>query len=48
MVGGKVVRAKILNGRLLIRTGGGYITFHEFLSKYAKPELEDLKDYAKS
>lgn len=27
LLGGKVVNAKFLNGRLLFRTGGGYINF---------------------
>jgi hypothetical protein len=28
---GKVINAKVSNGKLLFRTGGGYIMFDEFL-----------------
>lgn len=37
--GSKVVLAKIVNGKLVIRVGGGYISVEEFLEKYAKIEL---------
>jgi hypothetical protein len=43
LFGGKVINAKVSNGRLLFRTGGGYIMFDEFLSLYAKEQVEDLK-----
>lgn len=33
---GKVINAKVSNGKLLFRTGGGYIMFDEFLMQYAK------------
>jgi hypothetical protein len=33
---GKVINAKVSNGKLFFRTGGGYITFEEFLRLYAK------------
>jgi len=37
MLAGKVINAKVANGKLLFRTGGGYIMFDEFLKLYAKP-----------
>lgn len=37
--GTRVVLAKIVNGKLVIRVGGGYISVEEFLEKYAKIEL---------
>ena len=40
---GKVINAKVSNGRLLFRTGGGYIMFDEFLHQYAKEQVEELR-----
>jgi hypothetical protein len=34
MVGSKKVYAKIMNGKLIIRVGGGYMTIDEFLQHY--------------
>ena len=42
MLAGKVINAKVANGKLLFRTGGGYIMFDEFLKLYAKPQVEEL------
>ena len=40
---GKVINAKVSNGKLLFRTGGGYIMFDEFLYQYAKDQVEELR-----
>ncbi len=40
---GKVINAKVSNGKLLFRTGGGYIMFDEFLYQYAKEQVEELR-----
>jgi len=43
---GKVINAKISNGKLLFRTGGGYIMFADFLKQYAKEQIEELVRFA--
>lgn len=45
---GKVINAKVSNGKLLFRTGGGYIMFDEFLYQYAKDQVEELRQFASS
>jgi len=39
LIGTKKVNAKINNGILLIRTGGGFISFEDFYNKYGEQEL---------
>jgi hypothetical protein len=34
MIGGKKTSAKLLNGNLLIKVGGGWATLDEFIQKY--------------
>mmetsp|Transcript_23559 Transcript_23559/g.23218 ORF Transcript_23559/g.23218 Transcript_23559/m.23218 type:complete len:128 (+) Transcript_23559:1294-1677(+) len=46
LFGGKVINAKVSNGKLLFRTGGGYIMFAEFLNLYAKDQVKELKEFA--
>ena len=31
--------AKIINGKLVIRVGGGYMSAHEFIEQYGKMEM---------
>lgn len=45
---GKVINAKVVNGKLTFRIGGGYIMFDEFLSLYAKEQAEELREFAQS
>jgi hypothetical protein len=41
--GSKNISAKIINGNLLIRVGGGYLSFEEFIRQYAPNELIKIK-----
>ena len=40
MYGSKKIFAKIMNGKLIIRVGGGYILIDEFLQNYAEVERD--------
>lgn len=40
MYGSKKIFAKIMNGKLIIRVGGGYMLIDEFLKNYAEIERE--------
>jgi hypothetical protein len=42
MFGTRKIFAKILNGRLVIRVGGGYMVIEEFIQTYAEIELAKL------
>ncbi len=42
MFGTRKIFAKILNGKLVIRVGGGYMVIEEFISTYAEKELVKL------
>ena len=39
MFGTKKIYAKIMNGKLVIRVGGGYMNIEEFIKTYADQEL---------
>ena len=39
MFGTKKILAKIINGRLVIRVGGGYMNAEEFIEQYGKIEM---------
>ncbi len=39
LFGTRKIYAKILNGKLVIRVGGGYMIIEEFISTYAEKEL---------
>ena len=39
MFGTKQILAKIINGKLVIRVGGGYMSAEEFIEQYGKLEL---------
>lgn len=45
MYGSKKIFAKIMNGKLIIRVGGGYMLIDEFLRNYAEQEKDKLQDY---
>lgn len=40
--GTRKIYAKILNGKLVIRVGGGYMIIEEFINTYAEQELTKL------
>jgi len=42
MFGSKKILAKIINGRLVIRVGGGYMNAEEFIEQYGKIEMMKL------
>jgi hypothetical protein len=42
LFGSKKIFAKILNGKLVIRVGGGYMIIEEFIATYEEPELIKL------
>lgn len=44
MYGSKKIFAKIMNGKLVIRVGGGYMLIDEFLKNYAETEGRGLND----
>lgn len=43
MFGTRKIYAYILNGKLIIRVGGGYMIIEEFISTYADIELNKMK-----
>jgi hypothetical protein len=44
--GTRKIYAKILNGKLVIRVGGGYMVIEEFISTYAEQELNKMNKIA--
>ena len=40
--GTRKIYAKILNGKLVIRVGGGYMIIEEFINTYAEQELAKI------
>lgn len=45
MFGSRKIFAKVLNGRLVIRVGGGYMVIEEFISAYAEQEMRKQKHF---
>lgn len=43
LFGTKKIAAKIINGRLMVRVGGGYMTIEEFVEKHQIKEIDKLK-----
>lgn len=43
LFGTRKIFAKILNGRLIIRVGGGFVVIEEFISQFAEKELVNLE-----
>lgn len=46
MFGSRKIYAKIMNGKLVIRVGGGYMIIEKFIETYADQEIEKLKRIA--
>lgn len=46
MFGTRKIYAKIINGKLVIRVGGGYMVIEKFIETYAEQEIEKLKRIA--
>ena len=44
LFGTRKIYAKILNGKLVIRVGGGYMIIAEFIATYADVELQKIHD----
>ena len=42
LFGTKKIFAKIMNGKLVIRVGGGFMVIEEFIASYADAELKKL------
>jgi len=40
MFGSKKIYAKIMNGKLVIRVGGGYMSIDEFMKHYGMQEMQ--------
>merc|ERR1712110_739348 len=43
MFGTKKITAKIMNDKLVVRVGGGYMRIDEFLATYGQQELDKLR-----
>lgn len=43
MFGSRKIYAKVLNGKLVIRVGGGYMVINEFIATYADAELRKME-----
>jgi prefoldin subunit 5 len=43
LFGTRKIYAKILNGKLVVRVGGGYMIFEEFIATYAEQEMTRLE-----
>jgi len=45
MFGTKKIFAKVMNDKLVVRVGGGYMGIDEFINTYGESELTKLKRY---
>ena len=45
MFGTKKIYAKVMNDKLVVRVGGGYMGIDEFINTYGESELLKLKRY---
>ena len=43
MFGTKKILAKIINGKLVIRVGGGYMSAEEFIETYGRIEMMKMQ-----
>ena len=43
MFGTRKIYAKIMNGKLVVRVGGGYMVIDEFIATYSDPEIIKLE-----
>ena len=46
MFGTKKIYCKIMNGRLVVRVGGGYMDIQEFINTYADSEILKMKRFS--
>ena len=44
LFGTKKIYAKVMNGKLVVRVGGGYMTFKEFIETHANAELNKIAE----
>jgi hypothetical protein len=44
MFGTKKIFAKIMNGKLVIRVGGGFMVIEEFIATYAEVEMNKMRN----
>lgn len=43
LFGTKKISAKVLNGKLFVRVGGGYTTIDDYIKQYGEKELKKQK-----
>jgi hypothetical protein len=43
MFGTKKISAKVMNGKLFVRVGGGFLTIDEYIQTYGEKELKKQK-----
>jgi hypothetical protein len=46
LFGTRKIYAKIMNGKLVVRVGGGYMVIEEFIATYADQELAKMNKIA--
>ena len=44
LFGTRKIYAKVMNGKLVVRVGGGYSSFTEFIENYAHQELNKINE----
>ena len=44
LFGTKKIFAKIMNGKLVIRVGGGFMIIEEFIASYSESELKKMQN----
>lgn len=44
LFGSKKIFAKIMNGKLVIRVGGGFMVIEEFIATYADAEMTKIRN----
>jgi hypothetical protein len=44
LFGTRKIFAKVLNQKLVVRVGGGYMSFTEFIDTYAQVEQQKIKE----
>lgn len=43
MFGLKLINAQIINGKLMVRVGGGFMSMEEFVEKYSNKEILQIR-----
>ncbi len=46
MFGTKKIYCKIINGKLVVRVGGGYMGIEEFITQYGQQEIDKMNNQA--